>query len=100
MGQGHTASALRGWTVLTFVGPLCSSILLGKEGTEAWGSEMNWGPLKRGVQELLWDLGCQGRVLGSRDGGSGSEKVFGEFFFATHLFWNILKLDLKWLLTT
>lgn len=48
-----------------------------------------------GVQEPPWDLGLLGRALGSRDVGSGSEKSS-----ATHLFWNILKLDLKQLLLT
>lgn len=34
-------------------------------------------------------------------GAVAQKKLLGEdLFFATHLFWNILKLDLKWLLLT
>lgn len=44
-GQGHTASALRDCALVTFVGSLCSSLLLGRGVTQrTQSSAVRWGP--------------------------------------------------------
>lgn len=41
-------------------GTTMSPFLLGQgSSTEAWGSEVRWGRIKRAVEEMHWDSGCK-----------------------------------------
>lgn len=59
--------------------------------------------MKGGVQELHWDSGCGEGLQEVGLGAVAQKRLLGEgfwLFFVTYLFWNIPKLDLKWLLLT
>lgn len=56
-GQGHTTSALR-LDCYYLGGTTYGSLLLrGRGYAEAWGSEVRWGPIDRGVKESHQDVG-------------------------------------------
>lgn len=102
MGQGHMTSVLRGWAHLTFRDH-CESPSPGGEGLHrGLGVRSEVGTYSTGCGRNSLALGLQGRALGEGIEAAAQKRLPGEDIFLGHTpFWNILKLDLKWLpLTT
>lgn len=85
-GQGHVTSALRGWGSSYLLGPTVQFLSPGGEGLHrGMGVRSEVGTYRIGCGRTSLGLGLQGRALGGRDAGSGSEKAtWGRFCSLPH----------------